>query len=110
MTPLRRSLLSILGMILLSVLLLAFLRAENRTTAPNLGSSQGAGAVRESLQDLWDKMLSHNHTGTDGSSRLKSPYIDGKVILQSANGACWSCGPDNVGTWGCVSAPCPTGG
>lgn len=78
-----------------------------RTSAPKLDTSQGVSSVWEGIHDQANRLLSHKHDGTDGSSNLSSPFIEGTVILKSANGNCWSCGPDNAGTWACSSTTCP---
>jgi hypothetical protein len=88
--------------------LAAGLRADTpRTSAPKFDSSQAVGSVWEAVGDASNRFLAHKHDGSDGSSRLSSPFVEGTVILQSANGSCWSCGPDNAGTWACASAACP---
>ncbi len=87
--------------------LAAFVYAGVRTSSPRLDTSQGVGSVWEGIDDLSSEILKHNHTGRDGSSQLQTPFILGTVVLQSQNGSCWSCGPDNSGTWSCTSTTCP---
>ena len=107
MSPLKIKLL-ILAVILAAAAALSPAGANLRTPSPELTSSQGVASVIENLRTLARAMLNHQHRGDDGSSQLENPYISGDVILQSDNGACWSCGPSNAGAWSCASTTCPS--
>lgn len=58
-----------------------------RTDAPNLGVSQGVGSVRENLQDLETEILTHQHTGLDGSSNLYISPVDIKRLGAPGDGS-----------------------